>query len=444
MANIRIHLFISELYSCLLPECRTDRVYGLQEAGLLKIIPRCIYLNSVKIQELYQWKEPGNGDLGACLERVLRIFDVEPKPGKPVMVEDVDNALHLLAGRSRFSAPGVRATADYSLSAIEILRPILLRLDSSETKWLTRLILKDFASVILPSQKILHHFHFLLPALLRFQDSFSQAVTLLRGPLLRYHSNPDPLSQMLLQREAVKLFSPKIGVKVGRPPYYKAWSIEHCMKMALGKRWFIERKYDGEYCEIHIDLNKDTGFLRIFSKSGKDSTSDRKGILSILTKCLRIGHSECTFKSQCILVGEMVVYSEREKKIQGFHQIRKHVLRSGRYIGTDQDSPVCKDEHLMVVFYDVLLIDENVTMTMPLTKRRGYLKKLIHKVPGYAVTSEWKLHDFSKIGAEQVLIYQLVHAIANRTEGLVLKASRFTILFLRLSRFSTLWILHQG
>lgn len=38
----------------------------------------------------------------------------------------------------------------------------------------------------------------------------------------------------------------------------------------------MERKYDGEYCQIHIDLSKkDNGWLKIFSKSGRDSTSDR-------------------------------------------------------------------------------------------------------------------------------------------------------------------------
>jgi DNA ligase 4 len=409
------------LLSCLLPERRSDRVYGIQETRLLKIIPRCLHLNSAKTKELYQWREPGNGDLGKCLERVLQVFDVEPKPGAPVMVEDIDHALHLIAARSRFSSPDVRASADYSLSIHDILKPILLRLNSSETKWLTRLILKDYSPVTLPSQQILRHFHFLLPALLRFQDSFSHAVALLRGPLLKYHSNPDVLSGSLFQREAMKLLSPKVGIKVGRPPYYKAWSIEHCMNMTLGKRWVIERKYDGEYCEIHVCLNKDSGFLRIFSKGGKDSTSDRKGLHSTIVKCLRIGQAECNFKSQCILIGEMVVFSKREQKIQEFHRIRKHIPRSGRYMGTDKDSPISKDEHLMVVFHDVLLVDDAVTMTMPTTKRREYLKQLIHKIPGYAVTSEWKLQDFSKSGAERVLMYQLVHAMANRLEGLVLK-----------------------
>lgn len=38
----------------------------------------------------------------------------------------------------------------------------------------------------------------------------------------------------------------------------------------------MERKYDGEYCQIHIDLSRgDDQWLKIFSKSGRDSTGDR-------------------------------------------------------------------------------------------------------------------------------------------------------------------------
>lgn len=46
--------------------------------------------------------------------------------------------------------------------------------------------------------------------------------------------------------------------------------------MAAGRRMSMERKYDGEYCQIHIDISKkNDGWLKIFSKSGRDSTGDR-------------------------------------------------------------------------------------------------------------------------------------------------------------------------
>lgn len=42
------------------------------------------------------------------------------------------------------------------------------------------------------------------------------------------------------------------------------------------KRMSIERKYDGKYCQVHIDLARRTQRTQNFSKSGKDSTSDRE------------------------------------------------------------------------------------------------------------------------------------------------------------------------
>lgn len=70
--------------------------------------------------------------------------------------------------------------------------------------------------------------------------------------------------------------------------------MKHCLNM-VNKRWFsLERKYDGgngspknkiysadlrpEYCQIHVDLTKGEQCLQIFSKGGKDSTQDRKGV----------------------------------------------------------------------------------------------------------------------------------------------------------------------
>jgi hypothetical protein len=89
--------------------------------------------------------------------------------------------------------------------------------------------------------------------------------------------------------------------------------------------------------------------------------------------------------------------------------------------GTADDSPIFQDEHLMLIFHDVLLHDETVTMTLPLTERRECLKTIIHKIPGYALTSEWKIQDFSKSNADRVLMHQFVDSVAKRTEGLVLK-----------------------
>lgn len=407
------------LLSTLFPERRTDRVYGFQEARLSHLIGRALYLNSSRTRALQGWKTPGNGDLGTCVEKVLKDFDCEPKPGAFVTVEEIDNALQELASLCRFSSPEVRSTSTQS-DPLTVLR-IFLRLKSFEAKWFTRLLLKDFSPVILNANLILTSYHFLLPGLLRFQDNFTASIELLRGPLEQYHANPDETSQKLFKQEAAKLISPRIGIKIGRPSFFKSRSIAHCLKMVGSDKWAMERKYDGEYCEIHIDLSRGTDCIKIFSKSGKDSTEDRKAVHDTISKALQIGKPNCAFRKKCIVLGELLVYSDLERKILEFHKIRKHVSRSGLSLWTDEDSQAHKHEHLMIMFFDALLIDDENLMAEGYNTRRTALRRLVKKRPGYAMTSEWKIVDFGCDGAMEAIVYQFAAALAYRTEGLVLK-----------------------
>lgn len=230
--------------STLFPERRTDRVYGLKEDRLCKLIGRSLRLNSNNRKFLEDWRTPGKGDLGDRVEAIQKIFDGEPK-GHPVTVEEVDSALNLLASRSRFSGPDIRSKT-LSSSSDDVLSDIFCRLKSFEAKWLTRLVLKNFSPVVLDEYLTLNEYHFLLPSLLKFQDSFTAAVKLLRGPFADYPSKPNcVLSERTFKLQAAKLLSPQIGVKVGRPQFLKARSMDNCVKLANKQKWSMERKYDG-------------------------------------------------------------------------------------------------------------------------------------------------------------------------------------------------------
>ena len=60
------------LLSALFPERRTDRVYGFREKGLIKLLGRVLGLPIARYKVLLSWDQPGNGDLGACVERIQR------------------------------------------------------------------------------------------------------------------------------------------------------------------------------------------------------------------------------------------------------------------------------------------------------------------------------------------------------------------------------------
>lgn len=327
------------LLSCMFPEKRTDRAYWLRAPSLARVIARCLGLGSSRLAELNRWCKPGGPDLGQCVENVMQQAENHITPGREVTVEEIDQALGMIASRCRFSGPEVRRQR----TAVDVdgaLTPLYRRLSSRDAKWLTRMILKSYAPVVLPMKFTLDRFHFLLPYLLQFQDTFEGALEMLfTEPMNHFPPRPDRKLAANLCSIALEHLRPRTGVKIGRPDYYKARSIKHCYNMAEGRRMSIERKYDGEYCQIHIDLTNRQAPVQIFSKSGKDSTADRSGIIPVLEESLQMGTANCKFAHRCVVEGELLVWSDKHAGVAGFHKLRKFLTRSGTFIGIDSDSP---------------------------------------------------------------------------------------------------------
>ncbi|KAL4988940.1 hypothetical protein BDW68DRAFT_196352 [Aspergillus falconensis] len=409
------------LLSCMFPEKRTDRVYWLKDTNLAKVIGRCLLLGLSRREELEKWRVPGGADLGQCVENVMRQAENHIVSGQEVTVEEIDTALNMIASRCRFSGPSVRRQR----SAVDVegtLAPLYRRLSSRDAKWLTRLILKTHFSAILPERLTLKSFHFLLPHLLLFQSSFEAAVSLLSSePIIHFPPRPENGYARVLGKIALHHLSPKIGIKIGRPEYDKARSIKHCCNMVGQRRMSVERKYDGEYCQIHIDLSKHSGCIQIFSKSGKDSTSDRAGVHQAIRESLRIGRDDCRFKHRCILEGELLVWSDKHQNIMPFHKLRKLVSRSGAFIGTESDSPPQPYERLMMVFFDILVLDDNILLRKPHRERRLLLKNTVQIIPGVSDIADQRIIDFSRLDGQSKLETLFSKGIAKRWEGFILK-----------------------
>ncbi|KAK8209114.1 hypothetical protein M8818_003809 [Zalaria obscura] len=357
------------LLSTLFPERRTDRVYSLQSTSLYRLLCRSLGLSATRAQDLGAYRQPGNGDLAACLERVLTGGG---PPALPIVtVEELDDCLHDMAGQSQFSGPSVRQLPSSSNSRSTLLANLFQRMQPVEAKWLVRLLLKDFSPVLLEEKPVLGAAHFLLPDLLRLQENFDAAVDVLKGPLGAFPSRPDPQSEVLLREVAASKLRPSVGVKISRSDFVKGRSIDHCLKMMGKYRWMVERKYDGEYCEIHIDLSRGADWLKIYSKN--------------------------------------------------FYKIRKHVTRSGVSLGTEKDSQRSQSEHLMIVFFDLLLLDDSVIMNKPLEDRKALLNSIYLKKHGRAMTAESKVLDFADPGSKERLVKHFAASMAARCEGLLLK-----------------------
>jgi DNA ligase-4 len=223
---------------------------------------------------------------------------------------------------------------------------------------------------------------------------------------------------------AANLIRPQVGVQIGRGEFVKAHSCAHAVKLSGKRKMIMERKYDGEYCQVHIDLSKGLSkCFRIYSKSGRDSTRDRIGIHDTLRRALKLDDPEQRqFKEKCIVVGELLVYNSREQMIKPFDYLRRHIMRAGRFIGNANDPPPSPNSHLMIVLFDVLLVDDKSYLHLPLSQRRMALEELIvSKKTGWCEVSRCTEIDFSQPSAVQRLFECFGAGIKMCWEGFVLK-----------------------
>lgn len=221
-----------------------------------------------------------------------------------------------------------------------------------------RMISKNYGPARVPEALVMSRFHFLLPDLLRFQNSIPAVVGLLGSPTI-WHMPIQPAVDTCDEPKEVasRELEPQVGIMTARATYEKARSIKHCCQLAGPRRMSMERKYDGEYCQIHTDLNKSGSGIKIFSKSGRDSTSDRMGIHRALRDGFELDTAGCKIKKRCILKGELLVCNDDNGRIEPFYKISRQVKRSGRFPGAARDWPVESSEHLIIMFYDILLLD---------------------------------------------------------------------------------------
>ncbi|KAK5215414.1 hypothetical protein LTR72_011528 [Exophiala xenobiotica] len=104
-----------------------------------------------------------------------------------------------------------------------------------------------------------------------------------------------------------------------------------------------------------------------------------------------------------------------------FYKLRRYVSREGRQLGGARDSPPSEDEHLMIMFYDVLLLDNILCLHEPLHLRRSRLETLISRKTGQAEIGEGIQIDLRHSSSISRLHDEMTSAIAKGWEGLVIK-----------------------
>ncbi|KIW79607.1 hypothetical protein Z517_06219 [Fonsecaea pedrosoi CBS 271.37] len=420
--------------SCLLLERVPHLVYGLQPKSLARVLSKALFIeNTSRGRQLLAWEATGF-DFATCLEKcVMGLAENDPPPvDREVTLEEVDAVLCQLAANSRFASPEMRTHRDGARSET-LLRSILSRLHSKEAKWFVRMIQKSYDPVQIPEHLVLGCFHFLLPDILPFQNSLVEAIKVLGQPeLVSIPHDPPRALQRRYRQECARHLTPKLGVMIKRQEYEKARSIRHCCQIANARTMSVERKYDGWYCQVHIDKSKGKDCIQLFSKRGKDSTKPWIRLHGALEAGLRLSEPDCAIAQNCILEGEMLVWSHSRRSILPFEKIRKYIQYNGRAIGAAADSPRSSDEQLMIIFYDCLWHDNQNLVNQPQYLRRRRLEQIVSVTEGVAQLGECREIRFGTKSAKEELQKFFGHAIEQRWEGFVLKGRHD-------SYFSTLW-----
>ncbi|KAK4047009.1 hypothetical protein OIV83_005695 [Microbotryomycetes sp. JL201] len=303
----------------------------------------------------------------------------------------------------------------------------------------------------------LHHtmreWHKLMPAFYRTISDLDRAAFAVEDAL-RYN-------------QQLVALSPQVGVPVAVPKTRKPGACNLACKHLDGPT-AVERKYDGERLQVHVDLSKRPDQqIQIFSKSNRDSTEFRIRMLPIIRAALRIRaesydrelqplllqridtvneETSIDCPTKIILEGEMVPFNEGLQQIDEFWKLpfaktaedrivrspgstRSSVVTGNTESQEDMAQPDSRgqgeqdtDLHLMAVWFDVLLVDTESLLEVPYHQRRARLAKLIKEIHGFSQLAHVEMIDFRrKQKGLQLLREVFAHTIAMRGEGVMVK-----------------------
>ncbi|GJE91101.1 DNA ligase 4-like protein [Phanerochaete sordida] len=441
----------------LFPEEDVSRKYGMQETRLAGYVADILGVSTDRDSRgasLRRWDEAGTA---GCLGQEVRLLMecASSNEAETRCLNDISTLLTELASSSAYSSSSVRAPPASRRKPREILRDLYAPASPLSAAIITQIILKDLRPILYPLKET--HYR---AQLLEYN---SKAVCMLtKEQAMKVWDPTGKLSQAARMcasiEEAVAayehpegLLQPKIGVPVPIPKCIKGKGCKDSLNVLkeASKVW-IETKYDGERAQIHVEVD-DTGRskITIFSKSKRDSTMDRYATHSIIRDALGLpdpfeggGDSTITprIKRNVIIEAEMVAYSDTTRKVDEFWRIRSLIASTaigvrGASYKKAQPHDDCSQSSLLsnasddgarrlaLVFFDVLLVDDECLLYAPYWRRRARLEALIVPRPGYAMLAE-RVPVVMQSREEANLALREVFARlqGEREEGAVLKA----------------------
>lgn len=201
-----------------------------------------------------------------------------------------------------------------SLSAI--LSQIYLSMTSLECKWITRIILKNICICVDP-KFYFDSFHGWMFKIYQMKNDLEMTCKTILQMIKDGYTTSKLSSNLSFASISQKYFKPELGTNIAVMECGRGKGIQHVSSHFKGKVVYVETKYDGERLQAHI-WNTNTGNqIKIYSKSGRDSTQRRMACQSYLLDSLRDSKV-----SDIILEGELLVFNEITQQIERFGTVQ--------------------------------------------------------------------------------------------------------------------------
>jgi DNA ligase-4 len=116
--------------------------------------------------------------------------------------------------------------------------------------------------------------------------------------------------------------------------------------------------------------------------------------------------------------------------------IRKYIKRSGRLIEIIRNLPVNSNKYFIIIFFDILLLDDIICIKKFYNKRRQLFQSLIYCIFEQTNIGIREIIDFSFYNVPELLNEVFIRIIARRWERIILKnCYNFYFLFHRIKLF---------
>jgi len=325
----------------------SDEDLGIANNMIKRAIAKSTGHSEKEVTEMFR----DTGDLGLVSEELVKKKKQSTLMKKKLLVDQVFDRLKKLA-----STTGTRSQE----RKLNLISELISAATPKEARYITRTALGTLRIGVAEGT---------------VRDAISKAFDVDKNNVEHaWNMNPDYSEIVKIAKNEGDKGLEKVGIEVGTSIQVILAEKATDLKSAINKfeKPIIEIKYDGARIQIHKDGNS----IRIFTRRLEDVTEQFPDIVNLVKKGI-----ESDVKT-CVLDGEMVAINRDTKRPLAFQTLSQRIQRKHDIEKMVEDIPV------QVNLFDVLYVNGESMLDMPLRKRREKLEKIIKNVGNYFILSE--------------------------------------------------------